>query len=284
MSGFSERALVFSCGDESLVGVLALPSAPAKTGFVIVVGGPQTRIGSHRQFVHLARHLATQGFACLRFDVRGMGDATGAPRSFESIGEDIAAAIDALVAHTSGGIRVVLWGLCDGASAALLYLQQPDARVSGLCLLNPWVRSEVSHARTQVRHYYAERLRQREFWTKLLSGRVAASALGSLLRSAAVAMRSPAQARRAGGSFQDRMAAAWGSFDGATLLILSQDDYTAREFLEYTKERPAWQALLARPDVVRHDLEDADHTFSAAQAKRRVAERTACWARQALPA
>ena len=48
-----ERALSFACGGEWLYGVLSLPAqAPqaARRGVLIVVGGPQVRTGSHRQF------------------------------------------------------------------------------------------------------------------------------------------------------------------------------------------------------------------------------------------
>ena len=48
---FVERALTFDCCGERLVGVLAEPAAFSKLGLVLVVGGPQYRVGSHRQFV-----------------------------------------------------------------------------------------------------------------------------------------------------------------------------------------------------------------------------------------
>ena len=151
-----ESALVFPCEGDRLVGVVG--AGHRDLGVVIVVGGPQYRAGSHRQFVLLARHLAAQGFPVLRFDVRGMGDSEGAQRPFDALTPDIAAAIAALQSQQPQVRRVVLWGLCDGASAALLYLhERPDPRVQGLVLLNPWVRSEASLARTHVKHYYRQR-------------------------------------------------------------------------------------------------------------------------------
>ena len=78
-----ERALTFDCCGERLVGVVSEPALAGKLGVVVVVGGPQYRVGSHRQFVLFARRLATEGVAVLRFDYRGMGDATGRPRQFE---------------------------------------------------------------------------------------------------------------------------------------------------------------------------------------------------------
>src|SRR5690349_24048098 len=54
-------------------------------GVLLVVGGPQYRVGSHRQFALLCRRLAGRGVPALRFDYRGMGDADGAARTFESV-------------------------------------------------------------------------------------------------------------------------------------------------------------------------------------------------------
>lgn len=258
---FVEEPVRFTCESETLFGILARPEQPSDLGIVIVVGGPQTRVGSHRQFVLLARALAAAGHPVLRFDVRGMGDSTGAQRSFEHITPDVAAAIDALQARCPAVCRIVLWGLCDAASAALLYCDETrDPRIAGLCLLNPWVRSEASLAKTQVKHYYGQRLLQKEFWAKLLSGRLnILAALAELLRKLGEASSRSAPAP----GFQERMARGWSSFSGPFLLILSGDDYTAKEFLEYAAGTASWRGLLERADVTRIDVPGADHTFSS---------------------
>lgn len=256
---YSERALSFDCADETLVGVLAAPSEPQETAVLIIVGGPQYRAGSHRQFVLLARHFAESGFATLRFDYRGMGDSTGPQRSFESISDDLGAAIDALMTHVPTTRRVVLWGLCDGASAALLYCgERADPRVAGLCLVNPWVRSEATLARTHVKHYYMQRLTERDFWRKLFSGQVGAPALLGLTRSLALARQAPATST----AYPDRMASAWHDFSGQLLLVLSENDYTAKEFLQYIHYSPAWTGALEHATLRRKDVPGADHTFS----------------------
>lgn len=262
---YTESALVFSCVGEPLLGILAQPEKPAAAiGVVLVVGGPQYRVGSHRQFVLLARALAAGGYPVLRFDYRGMGDSGGPQRDFEHVDEDIAAAIAAMQAACPGLERVVLWGLCDAASAALLYWEKTrDPRIAGFCLLNPWVRSEATLARTQVKHYYGRRLLQREFWLKLLSGKVAFGALTGFLRNLGKSAGGGKKVDERG--YQQRMADAWGAFPGKIMLALSGDDYTAKEFLECAGSDPAWSGALAQPNVRRFDLDEADHTFSRAE-------------------
>ncbi|MCF8204079.1 MAG: hydrolase 1, exosortase A system-associated [Methylotenera sp.] len=258
-----ERVLGFDCEGASLVGILAEPAAGSTTdvGVVIIVGGPQYRAGSHRQFTLLARHLAANGYPTLRFDYRGMGDSGGEARDFLGVDADIAAAIQALQAARPEVRRIVLWGLCDAASAALLYLDVTrDARVVGLALANPWVRSAESLAKAHVKHYYWRRLREKSFWLKLLRGGVGLRALGGLARNLQLA-RPGAQAADAR-SFQERMAAGLRSFEGWTLLVLSGDDYTAREFAEYSRASPAWQGLLHKQTLELHEMPGADHTFS----------------------
>jgi exosortase A-associated hydrolase 1 len=284
----TEQVLPIDCRGERLPGVLALPDGPApRTAILIVVGGPQYRAGAHRQFVLLARALAAAGHAALRFDVRGMGDATGEARPFEALDDDIGAAIEALAARLPTVRQVVLWGLCDGASAALLYCQRrADPLVRGLCLANPWVRSAQTLARTRVRHYYLDRLRQRAFWTKLFSGRVAVSALAELWRNLLAARRGGTDASPAAVAmrYQDRMARAWRGFDGPILLLLSGRDYTAKEFVEALDRDPAWAGARQHPRLTVHELAQADHTFSATPAREQCEALTVDWLAAALGA
>lgn len=280
-----EEAFTFGCEGEALVGVLHHPAADApaqaaQTGVVVIVGGPQYRAGSHRQFVHLARALAAAGHPVLRFDVRGMGDSTGALQNFEQITPDVGAAIDTLVQRAPAVQRVALWGLCDGASAALLYLHdRNDARVQALCLLNPWVRSDVGQARTQVKHYYTERLRQPAFWARLLRGRVALVALTDLWRNIRLASggQDGNSAANDNGSYQSRMLQGWAHFSGPSLLVLSGNDYTAKEFLEFTQGKPSWQHRLGAAQLQIRHLDEADHTFSDLRHKQQLQELTVGW-------
>jgi exosortase A-associated hydrolase 1 len=271
-----ERAITFDCAGESLVGVLAQPPADTQCsdiGVLIVVGGPQYRAGSHRQYVRLARLLAADGHVVLRFDVRGMGDSTGAPRSFEALDEDIAAARKALLHAAPQVRRLVLWGLCDGASAALLYCARRRPQdIAGLCLVNPWLRSVETRARTQFRVYYRQRLLEREFWLKLASGGIALRALRELTANLRAAFARDGPSRRADaadapGDFRRQMALGWQRFNGAILLVLCSADFTAREFLDGSSTLPEWSGALSRSGVTRLDVPDSDHTYSTAAAR-----------------
>jgi len=283
----TEQALQFDCAGEALVGVLSLPSKPpaagVETAVLIVVGGPQYRVGSHRQFTLLGRALAAGGYPAFRFDYRGMGDSSGALRDFEVTCTDIEAAIDAVQRARPSVRHVVLWGLCDGASAALLFLDdRSDPRVTGLCLVNPWVRSPESLARTHVKHYYLSRLMQADFWRKLARGDVARQALTELVRNLRLAGRRVSLASTAATAlpFQQRMARAWQAFAGPMLLVLSGDDYVAHEFHEQVRGEPGWRGALERGNVTRLDMAAANHTFSEPVDARKVEEATLEWLRQ----
>ncbi|ALT77265.1 hydrolase 1, exosortase A system-associated [Paucibacter sp. KCTC 42545] len=277
LAAYRDQALFIPCQGERMLAILSEPTAISstiKTGVLVIVGGPQYRGGSHRQFTLLARELASQGVPTLRLDYRGMGDAEGEQRDFEAVADDIAAAMDAFFTHTHGRMdQVVLWGLCDGASAALLYLDvSKDPRVLGLTLLNPWARSDTSLAKTQLKHYYWQRLSQPEFWKKLLGGGVGRKAWSDLLGNAREALgraKAPPKGRgttpaqvKSERPYQERMAKAWRRFGGDIQLIISGQDLTAKEFLDHADTDSNWRGLLAQSKVQRVNLSAADHTFS----------------------
>lgn len=288
MMKFGESGVVFSCKDDPLVGVLAMAEAggqPSETGVLVVVGGPQYRVGSHRQFLLLSRRLAAAGYPVFRFDVRGMGDSSGAQRRFDALSEDIGAAIDAFMTACPSVRKVVIWGLCDAASAALIYVDATkDARLAGLILLNPWVRSEASLAQTHIKHYYGNRLMQKEFWLKLLTGRLSVfKSVRGLLRSVSLARGTSATPGSVERTFQERMIEGWKCVPGPVLLILSGQDYTAMEFLDYAAANGDWSAQLAGNRVTRVDLHEADHTFSSAAFRAAVEDASIAWLSRISP-
>jgi len=249
-NSIQESAHWIDCEGAAMLGIVALPSPEAagsgKLGVLIVVGGPQYRVGSHRQFTLLARRLAAAGYPTLRFDYRGMGDSEGGQRSFIDVAADIEAAAASLRARAHVD-TIILWGLCDAASALLL---GPSAapRVAGLALVNPWVRTAGGLAAVRLKHYYTTRLVDRAFWRKVLAGQVNWSdSLRQLFGSTVAALglkRSDSRSRGAA-PFQARMAEGLRSFDGPVLLALSGNDLTAREFLTHAEHDPDWRGLLS---------------------------------------
>lgn len=281
----TEKAVVFDCEGERLIGVVTQPcpseDPASSTGVLIVVGGPQYRVGSHRQFVLLARFLADNGVPCMRFDYRGMGDATGEARDFEGVTPDIEAAVDVFLRQVPGVERLVLWGLCDGASAICFSLAR-SSRVAGAVLLNPWVRTAASEARTMLKHYYLRRLLDKQFWLKLLRGGVSVrGALGGVSSAVGQAARSAEQpdGHEVRGSVPERMLDGLRASSVPVAIFLSGRDYVAREFEQCVAGDRGWAAFLdSERCSLRHFL-DADHTFSSAQLRDSVAAATLEWVR-----
>jgi exosortase A-associated hydrolase 1 len=276
-----EQALTFPCEGTSLIGVLSGAGLAAERGVLIVVGGPQYRAGSHRQFTLLARHLAERGVPALRFDYRGMGDSPGEVRTFEHVGADIRCAVDQLFAIVPGLKDVVIWGLCDAASAALFYAHQ-DPRVSGLVLLNPWVRTDQGLARVHQRHYL-RRLFQASLWHKLLRGefnvRETTAEFGKSLVGALGGGRSPGTETSTSAKLPlpERMEEALRRFKGKVLVILSGNDLTAQEFEGIVERSRGWRTLLEEDRVTRHRLPEANHTFARREWRDQVALWTEGW-------
>ena len=281
MNRFEETPQVFSCEGCSLIGMLHKPVTYQKRAVLIVVGGPQTRVGSHRQFVLLARHLAAQGIAVLRFDYRGMGDSEGPARGFENNFEDISTAIDLLWSELPGVEEVVLWGLCDAASAAMMYASE-DERVAGIVLLNPWARTEMGEARAFLEHYYVSHIFSVGFWKRLLSGKVnVIDSIGSLLSFSGKAFSTRDDSAETDGfsekQFQDRMLEGLEAFSGPVLLIMSGDDLTAAEFSDLVSTSRRWKRALSADLVTRRDSPDANHTFSRQMWRDQVADWCEAW-------
>jgi uncharacterized protein len=280
--GFAEEVVGFNCQGDRLWGIVSRPLADktcADTGVVIIVGGPQYRVGSHRQFALLARALAVQGYPVMRFDYRGMGDAEGELRNFNLIADDIDAALAAMLRASPRLKRLVVWGLCDAASAALMFASSDD-RVTGIVAANPWARSDASLAATYVKRYYLARLLQHDFWRKLVRGEFSLTASARSLWHNLAGMRAGAKAEAAQPSFQALMAAGLRGFRGPVLLLLSGNDLTAQEFLLHTQSSPLWRGALDDPKITRVDMPDADHTFSTQHWQAQLENATLSWLRQ----
>jgi uncharacterized protein len=285
MNSALEEACVFDCGSDAIVGVLNMPAHPSVDfALLIVVGGPQYRVGSHRQFVLTARSLASVGVPVLRFDCRGMGDSEGNAPGFQSLCPDIRAAIDYLFRKMPGLAGVVLYGLCDGAAAALICAVN-DPRISGLILCNPWVRSTEGEARAYLKHYYVQRFLQRSFWSKLLSGRFDyhASFRGLLQMLQRAGGNPVTKTDSTATGFVLAMLKSMQTFAGPVLLLISGRDLTAQEFQDLCRKDSDWRRAIARANVTALELPEADHTFSMRASLECANDHCAKWLRTRMP-
>lgn len=279
-NNFFDRTITFSCGDSVLHGVLSVPEQSFDSAVIIVVGGPQFRVGSHRQFVLLARFLARQGILALRFDYTGMGYSEGLPKQFYQVDEDIKSAIDYVATNFSYVKNINLWGLCDAASA-IAFTAYTDARINRLILLNPWVRSDASHSEAILKDYYKGRFLSVEFWKDVLAA--PHKKIGAVFSFFTVFIRvlmnklltfvvgKSATHKIEEISQQDRideiaLAVLTGltRFNGKICLLLCGNDLVADEFKREFENRQWMNNAENAQKITIHHVPEADHTFSTA--------------------
>jgi exosortase A-associated hydrolase 1 len=225
----------------------------------------------------------------MRSDYRGMGDSEGDPREFASTDDDIRAAVDCFFDEIPELQEVVLWGLCDAASAAVFYAPN-DRRVAGLVLLNPWVRSEQGIAKAYLKHYYLARLLDPQLWRKIFTGKFAFfSALHSLAQQISRLVFKPkgAQTNTDNGPLNQGVTHLPKKFEedlrrfkGRSLFILCDNDLTAQEFSDLSQSSDGWKKLMASSQVSKRNVEGANHTFSQRDWREKIGQWTIDWVKE----
>lgn len=282
----NETPVVFNSRGLPLVGILHHAVGNPECGVLFMVaGGPQYRIGGHRQLVIWARKISQIGFPVLRFDFSGMGDSYGNYLGFEDSEDDLKSAIDYFFSEYPLLKKVVLWGECNACSVSLFYAHK-DPRVAGLVMLNPWVRTEEGQAKAVVRHYYINRLMQRSFWAKVFGLKFNAydsvrSAVQMIMKAFGSSGSEKGNQDQASGYQQlnlpERMLFGLSRFKGRVMLVMSGRDMVSKEFDDLLSAKPEWRDSLAARDLVRYDLPYADHTFSTSEWRDQVGAWGANW-------
>jgi exosortase A-associated hydrolase 1 len=273
---YEEKVKTFSCGEDTLLGIFAIPKDIAEVGVLLVVGGPQYRVGSHRQFLQLSRQLASAGIPVMRFDYRGMGDSEGEARNFEQVNEDLMSALSTFFLEVPGLKKVVVWGLCDAASCILMNLTSDD-RIKSLVLANPWVRTEATLANAMVKHYYKSRVLQWEFWKKVIKGNFDLKAsLKSFLQNLN-SRKKTSSASQTVLPFPEQMALGLKRFKGPVMFMISGQDITAKEFEDLIKSSSTWQQAISSKQIEWRRIEEATHTFSSQAWREQVGLWTIDW-------
>jgi alpha-beta hydrolase superfamily lysophospholipase len=185
--GIAEEWVAIPRGDRrALVGVLTVPDAgtPATETVLLANSGSVHHVGPNRLYVELARALANAGVACLRLDLRNLGDSRVGECPDENhpypetAVEDVGLAVAWLRAR--GTSSCIVAGLCSGAHTAFhagLDLQLP---VRGVVCMNPltfqWkagmsLDTPDSHRTTRDAQYYRGAVRNWAKWKRLLTGK-----------------------------------------------------------------------------------------------------------------
>jgi hypothetical protein len=125
--------------DGHLAGIVTEPETRARLGVVLVTAGLAPKAGPFRLYAELARQLAADGVATLRFDLGGIGESgsghAGLPLRARTELE-IRAAVDHLLERRELD-AVVLGGLCSGAEDSLRSAAA-DPRVTGVLMVDPF--------------------------------------------------------------------------------------------------------------------------------------------------
>lgn len=238
------RLLTFEC-DGTLLG--ATLDGDGATGILMVTGGSQTRIGSHRMYERLARSLSKNGYSVFRFDRRGVGDSEGQDPGFRGSAADIEAAAAAFRAENAALDHMIGFGLCDGATALALFGRA--AGLEGLILVNPWLVEAKAGAPppAAIKRHYRKQLRSREAWRKLLSGSISYRKLLAGL----VKLASPSPA-----TLSDEVARALSDAPPTSLLLAREDATAVAAEVEWQSARFA--GVRSEPIYVETD----SHTFA----------------------
>ncbi len=189
-----EEALVF--GTSSLVGVLTHPERPSDRSAVLLLNaGLIHRVGPSRLYVKLARALAREGFAVLRFDLSGVGDSDTRRDTATFEKNSIAETREAMdeIERRLGIESFDLIGLCSGALVAFC-TACVDERVKGVACINspgfehviPDKLVERIDRRQAARYYWRVALSNPKSWWKALSSRVDYQSIASAVAHAAL--------------------------------------------------------------------------------------------------
>ncbi|MEQ1855836.1 MAG: alpha/beta fold hydrolase [Longimicrobiales bacterium] len=167
-----------------LVGVLTAPAGPSTGAVVLANSGSVHHVGPNRLYVELSRALARGGVACLRLDLRNLGDSRLGDCANENhpypatAVEDVRCGVDWLRRQRHQPSCVVA-GLCSGAYTAFHAGLDPTLPIHGVVCLNPltfqWqdgmsLDTPDSHRTTRDAQYYKGAVRNWGKWKRLLTG------------------------------------------------------------------------------------------------------------------
>lgn len=280
-----ETAFSFVCAGEQLLGFIHPGTEPSNIGLLVIVpGGPQYRGGVGRQLVRLGRRLAEEGLSVMRFDHRGLGDSSGEFLGFRAIREDIASAIAEFKTRMPGLKRIILWGGCDAASAALIHAHHfPE--VVAVIAGNPFVGASDVTVKEASGHF-ARRLLDASFWIKLVKFRYNPIDYGKALwRKIVSATRTHAdnEIRHKKASLAEELLHGLRAFDGEILFLMGDRFVASNAFDELVASTPEWRAVFRKPHFQRIQIAGGDQVFSTQSAQDQMFTLASDWLSRTFP-
>ena len=264
-----EETISIKIGDRLLHGILHVPDAIISTKAIVIFinGGPQTRVGSHRLYTQLARYLCHRSLFVLRFDYEGLGDSDGDFLGFRFAKPSIGAVLDYVDTRFGKHIRKILWSLCDGATASILYGPEYKDAIAGILICNPYLSDDVTSSQTKIKHYYMKAMLKPGFWRRLLffDFRPLESLIG-LFDSIAKGYGYRNLFRLLGFESNIRLCykffESMEKFEGRIGIILSTNDFIALEFHDLYSQWQNKKLRSSNKNISVAYIQNADHTFS----------------------
>lgn len=269
-----EDTVKFACNGKTLFGILHVPEEYICTTLVVlmVTGGPQTRIGSHRLYVQLARFLCENGIIVFRFDYEGLGDSEGDFIGFSYAEQSIDSAIEYLKCRFSDTHAYVIWGLCDGASISAIYSIKQKVKISGLILCNPIVHFDYMKYN---RRYYRNRILSLAFWSKFQLLRInfidSFREVMKIINNELVELFNRLfNGKRISNNeiLSNQVIESIINSCAPIKLILSDNDVVADEFLNKLYSKKNVSKIFKKSKVTKTVIKNSDHTFSDPAAKK----------------
>jgi hypothetical protein len=133
----------------------------------------------------------------------------------------------------------------------------------------------------KLSHFYRPLFTDRDIWRRLFSGKIQLlPALKEFVQDAIALLgklRPKGRTKHSQRHFIDEMLEGFQRFQHDVLLILSENDLTAKEFTTLVSSDKNWEAALHKPGIEVHTITGADHTFSQRSAQEQVSQMTIEW-------
>ena len=189
-----EKALLVGA-KRSLVSILT-PAENDNGNLVVLImnAGLIHHVGPSRLSVHLARRLASDNIASIRFDMSNIGDSSARADHLSVYDLVVMEPIEVMNDLQARGFkRFVLLGICSGAYAAF-HAAAKDPRVTGAIMINPedlGGKKSADMSDAWAQRYWKKSLFSAKAWANLLTGKVNYRRLTAIIAGQAKKRLSP---------------------------------------------------------------------------------------------